>query len=328
MNWFRTLVLATLLSVAAAAPAAEDFPAWLAAFKAEAVAAGLDAALLDDALADLQPIDKVLELDRRQPEFTLSYADYLRLTVSPQRVKDGRLMLAKNRAALHAIAAQEGVPAAQIVAMWGIESDFGRVTGNFPVLAALATLAYDGRRSQYFRGELLKALIMVAHGVPARHMRGSWAGAMGQCQFMPSTYLNFARAAEGDGPADIWDKRPDVWASTAHYLAGLAWQRDQPWGMAVKLPRHGVAAPLFGLDHGRPLADWHRLGLRRADGARLAGPPEMKLALIHADAGKDGSGGSGPVYLVGDNFRALMHWNRSFFFALAAGTLADRIASR
>jgi membrane-bound lytic murein transglycosylase B len=269
----------------------------------------------------------VLERDRRQPEFSVTFDSYMRATVSPARVAEGRKRLAAGRTSLARIAAASGVPAPQIVAMWGIESDYGRVTGNFPVLAALATLAYDGRRGPYFRGELIKALTMIAGGVAPERLRGSWAGAMGQCQFMPSTYLSFARAAEGGGPADIWNLPDDVWASIANYLAGLGWQNGVPWGMAVRLPRHGVAAQLFGLDHARPLQDWRRLGLRRADGKSLRGGTETEMALIHVDEGKDG-GGSGPVYLVGDNFRALLHWNRSFFFAVAAGSLADRLSNR
>jgi membrane-bound lytic murein transglycosylase B len=329
MSMFRSLVLATLFIVAAPSDAAtEDFASWLTALRAEAMGKGLDASVLDSALTDLQPIDKVLELDRRQPEFTMSFEDYMKHVVSPTRVTDGRTRLGQNRAAINAIASREGVPAAQIVAMWGIESDYGRVTGNFQVVPALATLAYDGRRSQYFRGELFKALAMVGQGVAPNHMRGSWAGAMGQCQFMPSTYLAFAQPAEGTGPADIWDKRDDVWASTAHYLAGLGWQRGQVWGMAVRLPKRGMAPALFGLDHPRALKDWQRLGVKSLSGKPLSGGDETKMALIRVDGGKDGSGGEGPTYLVGDNFRALLHWNRSFFFAIAAGTLADRIASR
>ena len=323
------LLIALLLGLSQPSGATDiAFPDWVAAFKAEAVANGLDAALVDQALADVQPIDRVLELDRKQPEFTMTFDDYMGHTVSPQRVTDGKKLFGQNRAALKHIGQQHGVPPQQLVAMWGIESNYGHVMGNFNVIAALATLAYDGRRSAYFRGELMKALTMASHGVPPQNMRGSWAGAMGQCQFMPSTYLNYAASASGEGPADIWSKQEDVWASTANYLSGLGWHENEPWGMAVKLPKRGIAAPLFGLDHSRSLADWKRLGVKRANGKALTGPSEMKLALLHADAGKDGSGGEGPVYLVGDNFRALLHWNRSFFFALAAGTLADRVASR
>lgn len=321
-----SLVLAGLSQTSRAADI--PFPDWLASVKAEAVAGGLDPAVVDQALTDVQPIDRVLELDRKQPEFTMTFDEYLGHTVSPARVTEGRKLYAQNRKELRRIGHAHGVPAQQLVAMWGIESNYGRNMGTFSVVASLATLAYDGRRSAYFRTELMKALTMAAKGVPPQNMRGSWAGAMGQCQFMPSTYLNYAQAASGEAPADIWSKPQDVWASTANYLSGLGWKENEPWGMAVRQPKRGIAPVLFGLDKARPLKDWVRLGVKRADGKKLTGPPGMKLALMHADAGKDGSGGTGPVYLVGDNFRALLHWNRSFFFALAAGTLADRVASR
>ena len=328
---FKYAVLAALACLSLASPsraADQSFQDWLAQVKTDAVAAGLDQAVVDKALADVQPIDKVIENDRKQSEFTLTFEQYMERVVSDKRVKDGRERLAKNRAAIEKIAAREGVPAGQIVAMWGIESDYGRAMGNFHVLSALATLAYDGRRSAFFRGELMKALTMVSQGVPPDHMQGSWAGAMGQCQFMPSTYLNFAQSNSGQGPADIWSNSEDVWASTAHYLASLNWKRDEGWGMAVKLPKHGMAEALYGLERARPARDWERLGLRTLAGRKLPGAPERRLALIHADAGRDGTGGTGPVFLVGGNFRAIMQWNRSFFFALAAGSLADRIASR
>ena len=328
----RSLTLsltALFLGLSSAAPAADiPFPDWLAAFKAEAVSNGIDQAVADQALADIQPIDRVIELDRKQPEFTMTWDEYLAHTASPQRVAEGRKQLAANRRELKKIGAEHGVPAQQLVAMWGIESNFGSNMGSFGVIPALATLAYDGRRSTYFRGELMKAMTMAQKGVPPQNMRGSWAGAMGQCQFMPSTYLSYAQAASGQGPADIWSKREDVWASTANYLQGLGWKSGEPWGMAIRLPKRGLAPALFGLDHPRPLRDWSRLGVLRADGKKLSGPPEMKLALLHADASKDGSGGTAQIFLVGDNFRAILHWNRSFFFALAAGTLADRVASR
>jgi len=326
---FAILLIVLSLGLSSASQAADiPFPDWLAGVKAEAVAGGIDASTVDQALADIQPIDRVLELDRKQPEFTMTWADYLAHTASLQRVTDGRQLLAQHRKTLKKIGHDHGVPAQQLVAMWGIESNYGRNMGSFSVIQSLATLAYDGRRSQYFRGELMKALTMAQRGVPPQNMRGSWAGAMGQCQFMPSTYLSYAQAASGQGSADIWSKPEDVWASTANYLSGLGWKAGEPWGMAIRLPKRGLAPALFGLDHARPLKDWSRLGVKRADGKALSGPPEMKLALLHVDASKDGSGGEGPIYLVGDNFRALLHWNRSFFFALSAGTLADRIASR
>ena len=329
MRNFLLLPFALLIGFSQVSQASDiPFPDWLTALKAEAVANGIDQAVVDQAMGDAQPIDRVLELDRKQPEFTMTFADYMGHTVSPKRVADGKKLFAQNHKELSRIGHQHGVPPQQLVAMWGIESDFGHVTGNFPIFSSLATLAYDGRRSAYFRTELMKALTMAARGVPPQNMRGSWAGAMGQCQFMPSTYLGYAQAASGDGPANIWSKQEDVWASTANYLSGLGWKQNEPWGMAIRQPKRGIATALYGLDHPRSLKDWSRLGVTRADGKKLTGPPDMKLALMHADASKDGSGGSGPVFLVGDNFRALLHWNRSFFFALAAGTLADRVASR
>lgn len=330
MRTVPTLIFAALLGFSQFSAAADvTFPDWLAAFKAEAVANGIDQAVADQALADVQPIDRVIELDRKQAEFTLTFDQYMSHTVSPARVADGKAFYKQYRKELKRISSQHGgVPPQQLVAMWGIESNYGRNMGSFGVIPALATLAYDGRRSAYFRGELMKALIMAQKGVRPENMRGSWAGAMGQCQFMPSTYLNYAASDAGDAPADIWSNQRDVWASTANYLSGLGWHADEPWGMAVKLPKRGIAKPLFGLEHPRPLSDWKRLGVKRADGKPLKGPASMKLALLHADASRDGSGGEGPVFLVGDNFRAILHWNRSFFFALAAGTLADRVVSR
>ena len=329
MRSFPILLIALLLGLSPPVLAADvSFADWLSTFKAEAIANGIDPAVAGQALDTVQPIDRVLELDRKQPEFTMTWDNYLAHTASPQRIEEGRKLLIQNSAALKRISHQYGVPPQQMVAMWGIESNYGRNMGTFAVIPALATLAYDGRRSQYFRGELMKALTMAQRGVPPQNMRGSWAGAMGQCQFMPSTYLNYAQSASGQGPADIWSNQEDVWASTGNYLSGLGWKAGEPWGMAIKLPKRGLAPALFGLDHPRPLKDWTRLGVKRADGKPLNGPPEMKLALLHADASKDGSGGTAQIYLVGDNFRALLHWNRSFFFALAAGTLADRVASR
>lgn len=320
------LVTFLLAALSASAAPEQSFEQFLAGVSSEAIAGGAEPSVVEQALKGLEPIDHVLELDRKQPEFTLTFDEYMARVVNPRRVADGRELYQRNRAVLHKIAEQQGVPESVILAMWGIESDYGRLTGKFPVVQSLATLAYDGRRSQYFRGELLKALTMLSLGVPPAQLQGSWAGAMGQCQFMPSTYLAYAQKAEGTGPADIWGNQQDVWNSTAHYLKGLNWQTGQHWGWAVKIPRYGIAAALFGLEHGRSLQDWNRLGLRRQDGGKLAGT--VKMALIHIDGGKDGSGGTGPVFLVGDNFRALLHWNRSFFFAVAAGSLADRIASR
>jgi membrane-bound lytic murein transglycosylase B len=329
--WGTLLALAILIGAGDYAYAAEpekDFATWLAAFRTEASSKGISQVTLDQSLAGLQPIDRIIELDRRQPEFTMSFDGYMAHVVSPRRIADGRAAYARHRELVRAVAKRIGVPGPVIMAMWGIESDFGHVSGHFSVVPSLATLAYDGRRSQYFRGELLNALKMIDSGVPLSRMEGSWAGAMGQCQFMPSTYLAYARAWSGQGPADIWSNPADVFASTANYLAGIGWQTEQHWGRAVKLPRHGIAPALIGLDKPRSLTAWRKLGLRQLNGKSLPGPGSLRASLIRAETGKEGNADKGPPYLVYDNFRTLMKWNRSVFFAVAAGTLADRIGNR
>ncbi|HVI50217.1 MAG TPA: lytic murein transglycosylase [Candidatus Sulfotelmatobacter sp.] len=304
-----------------------DFQSWLQGFRAEALQKGLKEETLDAALAGVQPIPRVLELDRKQPEFTLSFDDYVARVVSPARVQRGQAMVAANRDLLAAVSQRYGVPIQHIAAMWGIETDFGRVTGGFQIVPALATLAFDGRRSAYFRTELMNALTIADKGLaPPEKLKGSWAGAMGQCQFMPSTYLKYGQSWDGNGKPDIWDQPADVFASTANYLAGIGWKKDEIWGRAVKLPAGGIAPSLFGLDVSHSLTEWGKLGIVQNDGKPLEG--EQMVSLIRAESGKNGDVGVGAPYVVGDNFRALMKWNRSTFFALAAGTLADRLASK
>jgi len=327
IRWVVGVVLLFSLESGARAEPQQDFENWLSGFKADALEKGITQTTLDTALADLQPIDRVIELDRRQPEFTMTFPQYLSHVVNPGRIKTGRQHLARQKKLLAEVSKQYGVPAAVVVAMWAIESDFGRLTGGFQVVPALATLAYDGRRSQYFRGELLNALRMVDGGVPAARMRGSWAGAMGQCQFMPSTYLKFAKSWDGKDRPDIWSNEADVFSSAANYLSQIGWNSKQSWGTAVKLPKHGMATALFGLEHKRSLREWNKLGLRRVNGKPLPGG-DLQASLIRAETGKGNDIGQGQPYLVFDNFRVFMKWNRSVFFALAAGTLADRLVSK
>lgn len=304
-----------------------DFAAWLDGLRAEALSRGIRPMTLDAALSDVKPIDRVLELDRRQPEFTLTFDEYLSRVVNPQKVEKGRQRLADHRKLLQDVAKRYGVPAAVIVAMWGIESDYGRLTGGYPVVPALATLAYDGRRSQYFRGELMHALEMIDGGVPAERMKGSWAGAMGQCQFMPSTYVKYAQSWLGTERPDIWQIPPDVFASTANYLSQIGWDPHQRWGRAVRLPKRELAPALFGLEVKKSLTEWRTLGIRLPDGKSLPASP-LQASLVRAETGKGKDVGKGPPYLVYDNFRVIMKWNRSVFFAIAAGTLSDKLAGR
>lgn len=297
------------------------FDRWLKELRAEAKAKGISEATLVAALDGIEPIPRVIELDRAQPEFTLTFQQYLARVAPDDRVARGQRLLEQNRTLLQAVSQEYGVPAEQIMALWGIETDFGRVTGGFQVIPALATLAHDGRRSAYFRGELLQALQIIDAGhISADGMVGSWAGAMGQCQFMPTSFANAAVDRDGDGRKDIWGTRADVFASAANLLARNGWRRGEAWGIHVRLPA------VFdlgheGLDTQKQLSVWRDLGIRLADGAEL--PDDDTLASLIMPDGPDG-----PVFLVYDNYRAIMRWNRSHYFALTAGYLADRIAGK
>jgi membrane-bound lytic murein transglycosylase B len=323
LRGFAALALVSLVALAAPSGAANpvDFPSFLAGVRQDALAAGIKSATLDRALAGLRPIPRVLELDRKQPEHVLTFAEYMERLVPPQRIEAARARLAENRPLLDEIGAKYGVQPRFIVALWGVESDFGRGTGGFPVIGALATLAYDGRRSAFFRKELLNALKILDHGdIAPEAMMGSWAGAMGQSQFMPSSYLSYAVGWRGDGRRDIWNRKEDVFASIANYLSRVGWRSDQNWGREVRLPP-GFDRSLAGIDSVRPLAEWQRLGVRRADGGDL--PAAESAAALVRPGGDDG-----PSLLAYDNFRAILKWNNSLFFASAVGRLADGMEQR
>ena len=315
-----SIALAALLALGAWPATANqtDFASFLAGVRQDALAAGIKPATLDRALHGLQPIPRVLELDRKQPETVLTFAQYIERVVPQQRIETARARLAENRALLQEIGAKYGVQPRFIIALWGIESDFGQHMGTFSVVASLATLAYDGRRSAFFRKELISALKILDSGdIAPEAMVGSWAGAMGQSQFMPSSYLSYAVNWRGDGRRDIWNRKEDVFASIANYLARVGWRGDQNWGREVKLPP-GFDRTAAGADGIKPLAEWQRLGVRRADGGDL--PSSETAAALVLPGGDDG-----PALLAYDNFRAVLKWNNSVFFASAVGYLADSI---
>ncbi len=300
---------------------AESFEAWRAGARSEALGLGISAATFDAAFAEVEPIPRVIELDRAQPEFTITFSQYLERVVPESRVAKGREMFAAHRDQLELTGRKYGVPPRFIVALWGIETNFGQYLGGFSVIGALATLAYDGRRSAYFRGELMNALRILedGHTTPAA-MKGSWAGAMGQSQFMPSSFVRYAVDFDGDGRRDIWTTEADVFASAANYLAQAGWRTGETWGRRVQLPA-GFDQSLTGLDVTKTLADWQALGVRRANGADL---PRVAMSGSVVLPGGEG----GPAYLAYDNYRTIMRWNRSFYFATAVGLLADRIVGR
>ena len=321
-NAWRILIVGGILA-ALSVPARADpgFDAWLEGVRQEARERGLKEATIESALSDISPIKRVVELDRRQPEFKLTLDRYLSRVVSKARIEKGRARLAEHGTLLKEVSAKYKVQPRFIVALWGIETDFGRYLGGFPVIPALASLAYDGRRSAYFRKELFNALTVIDRGhIGAKGMMGSWAGAMGQNQFMPSSFLRYAVDYDGDGRRDIWGTHADIFASSANYLSKVGWRGDQTWGRKVRLP-NGFDRALIGLKVRKGLRDWQRLGVRRPDGRDL--PARNLRSSILLPGGADGS-----AYVVYDNFRAILRWNRSNLFATAVGSLADRIAGR
>jgi membrane-bound lytic murein transglycosylase B len=313
------LLLAAVALLSPAAASARDFAAWLDEVREDALARGIRGETLDRALTGIEPIPRVIELDRSQPERRYTFEEYRRRVMTPARIEQGRERLRRHRDLLERVSATYGVPPQVIVALWGVESSYGGFTGGYPVVASLATLAFDGRRAEFFRGELLNALtILDRDEIAPDAMTGSWAGAMGQSQFMPSSYLRHAVDFDGDGRRDIWASLPDVFASIANYLARAGWDPAYIWGRRVSVPAD-LKADLVGLEVRRRLPEWQRLGVRRADGSPLPAV-DIPASLIRPDGVGDGAG-----YLVYHNFRVLMDWNRSTYFALTVGELADRI---
>ncbi|MBL8628623.1 MAG: lytic murein transglycosylase [Rhodospirillaceae bacterium] len=309
-----------------AGPSVQDeaaFQVWLKDFRREAAAKGISARTLDLAFADIKLIPRVIELDRKQPEFTQTFWRYLDGAVSEARVRDGAARLKENGALLDGLEKKYGVPGRFLVAFWGLETNYGRNLGGYPVIHALATLAFEGRRATFFKTELFDALLILDRGhTTADKMVGSWAGAMGQTQFMPSTFLKHAVDETSDGRIDVWGQTPDALGSGAHYLQNLGWNPKQTWGREVRLPAK-FDFTLASLDGGakdtlKSLQEWSTLGLTRADGAPLPRQDVQAALIIPA-------GAKGPAFLVYDNFRAILKWNRSIFYAVAIGYLSDRI---
>lgn len=314
---FAAIALA-LLFVPTAAIAA-DFQTWLTHFRTEARANGISETTIQAALTHITPLPKVIELDRKQPEKKMTFAQYKKNIVNQQRINRGRELMAQHRTDLQWVEKTYGVAPQYVVALWGIETNFGTNTGGFKIIDSLATLAWEGRRAAFFKAELLKALKIIDEGhITAAAMKGSWAGAMGQNQFMPSSFFNFAVDADGDGHKDIWNTKLDVFASTANYLSKSGWTHGQRWGRRATLPR-GFSESLIGPKIVKPLAYWKSIGVKDANGADL--PHENINASIVAP---DGLGGE--TYIVYGNYQTIMAWNRSTYFATSVGLLADAIA--
>ncbi|WP_407002915.1 lytic murein transglycosylase [Marinobacter sp. HN1S83] len=296
----------------------DSFQECVAGLKTHAIEAGVAEATASDVLSQVEHLDRVIELDRRQPEFTTTFADYLNRRVNDDRISNGRALLLEHRELLANVTRETGVPAPYLLAFWGLETNFGTYFGKMSVPSSLATLACDPRRSSFFTEQLTAALQIIDEGaIPAEQMEGSWAGAMGHVQFMPTVFLKHAVDADGDGKRDLWNSLPDAMMSAGKFLADLGWDSDYRWGREVLLPEDFD----YELADGRRLTldEWNKLGVTDAFGDPLSNEP-IKAALVVP------SGHRGPAFLAYRNFNVIMGWNRSEFYAIAVGHLADRIA--
>jgi len=296
-----------------------NFGECIARMKSQARAEGISDSTAHQVLSRARFMPRVIELDRRQPEFTQTFANYFNTRINEERIQRGRELYAKHRALLDRIQHESGIPAQYLVSFWGLETNYGGHFGDWSVIDSLATLACDTRRSAFFTQELLNAMRIVDAGdITAERMVGSWAGAMGHMQFMPSTFLRYAKDVDGDGRRDLWGSIPDAMGSAANFLRQLGWAPGLNWGQEVRLPQSFDYA-LAGRDQMLSLAEWTQLGITTITGAPLA-PAEQRAALLIP------SGYQGPAFLVTKNFYIIMRWNRSEFYALSVGHLADRIA--
>ena len=297
----------------------DEFNIWLTDLRAEAIAKGISPETLDIAFKDLKPIPRVIELDRNQPESKLSYRNYQKRVVTETRIRKGSQMLHTHRDLLDKIQERYGVQPRFLVAIWGLETNFGSYKGTFPVIGSVATLAHDARRSKFFRSELLHSLKILDEGhIGIEEMLGSWAGAMGQLQFMPSTFTGLAVDEDNDGRKDIWHSLPDVFGSASNFLSSYGWLPGHTWGREVTLPQE-FDQSLIGTDIKMTLAKWQEAGVRRHNGEDLP-DADISASLIQP------SGDKGPSFLVYPNYKAILRWNHSHLYALAVCRLADRIA--
>lgn len=320
----RSLIAAAALGLASPASADEPtFSEWLKSFRAEAAAAGVRPDVIDLAFDGVVVNQRVFELNDNQPEFSRSVWDYLDGAVSEKRVTDGRARVAENKELLDRIEAEFGVDQEIVAAIWGLESSYGKLMGDHDVIGALATLGWKGRRTAYGREQLIGALKILQNGYATRdQLKGSWAGAMGQTQFIPTTYLAYAVDHGSDGQRNIWTDLDDVFASTANYLSASNYVHGARWGLEVALPE-GFDYALADAEIRKAVIEWAAAGVaaRRMNLATDIDPNTRARIFLPA-------GSRGPAFLVFENFEAILKYNRSTSYALAVGLLSDRLAGR
>lgn len=313
------LILSLFVPALLAQENEQSFADWLAELRAEARELGISEATLRK-LDNLQPLERVMELDSSQPEFVQTFTRYLGLRVTPNQVARGQSLLQQHSVLLEQVRQRYGVQPHYLVAFWAVESNYGRSTGGFSVLEALATLAFDPRRADFFRRQLLTALQIIDDGhIQAERMSGSWAGAMGQLQFMPNIFYQYGIDGDQDGRIDIWNSLPDIFHSAANFLSQSGWRGDERWGREVLLTED-FDFSLTGTSTRKPLQEWRDLGVTQLNGAPIPVAAGMEASVILP------AGAQGPAFLGYANFRTTMTYNPSTFYALTVGHLADRYA--
>ena len=327
-----SLLLASSVPMTSFAKTQDNFNKYVKDLKIEALQKGYDQSLIDSAFATVKFKKKVINADKNQPERVETLETYLPKRVPKWKVDQARALYKKHKTVLMQIEKEFGVQARFIVALWGLESNFGRIQGGYPVISSLVTLAFDGRREALYKRQLWAALDILKDGhISLEKFKGSWAGAMGQTQFMPTSFNSYAIDYNKDGRKDIWTTEEDAFASIANYLKQAGWNSDLTWGRQIKLPegfdtnyilKRGTKTRKQWLkywrDSERSLSDWQALGVRKVDGNNLPNV-DVTAALVMPDDI------NGRMYLAYDNYKALMHWNRSYYFATSVGYLSDRI---
>jgi membrane-bound lytic murein transglycosylase B len=314
----RILLLAATTALASPAVAQNGFQDCLQNIRGEALRQGVPASTIDTAFRGLTPDPKVVDLDSRQPEFTLTYGKYVANAITPDRIAKGQQKLAQYRGLLDALQREYGVPGQYLVAFWGVETNYGTYMGDFSALRSVATLACMTRRTEFFSNEAVQALrILADNHMTTQQMKGSWAGAMGNMQFMPSTFTKYAVDRDGNGRIDIWNSMPDAFASAANFLRGIGFRPGLPAAEEVFLPQN------FPLDQAdttveKPVRAWAAMGVKRAAGGPLPASDESSAILLPA-------GWRGPAFILYPNFKAVMNWNRSTLYALSVTILAQQI---
>jgi len=327
-----SIILMPLKSSQAKTLTEDGFMQYVVELKKEALAQGFEQNLIDESFANVRFHKRAVVADRKQPEKVETLDTYLPKRVPSWKVKKARVLYKEHQDVLTKIGNDYAVQPRFIVALWGLETNFGKFTGGYNVVSALSTLAYEGRREVFFKKQLWAALTILDEGhIKIDNMKGSWAGAMGQNQFMPTSFLAYAVDGDGDGKKDIWQNQVDIFASMANYLQKEGWNDDLTWGRQVKLPENFDASLAIPRNTGsrknwlkawtkteKTLAQWQELGVRRTDGTNLPNV-DIKAALVFPDDE------NGRAYLAYDNYKSLMHWNLSYYFVSSVGHLSDRI---